>query len=345
MSNRKVRLALPSKGALGTPTLDLLASIGLKVYRPNDRQYVASIPALSQVEVLFQRAADIYTKVYEGTVDLGITGYDVVSEEDRGGNSVITAAEQLGYGPCKLVLAVPDSWIDVTDIEDLAELTLLWKEQGKRLRIATGYKNVTKKWLFDRRITHFSLVDAKGALEAAPSMGYADMIADITSTGTTLRENRLKIVRGGTMLSSEACLIANRRALQQPDTLQVAELILELIEARRNAKQYTSITANVRGQSLEEVGDRLTKQSNLTGLTGLRGPTIAKVYCEDASDSAASWYAATIVVKQGDMLSAVAHLRQVGGTDITVTPPTFIFDSHSASSQALSHKLAKSPNL
>ncbi len=332
MSAEQLRIAIPSKGALEKPTLDLLATVGLKVYRPNDRQYVASIPALPQVEIIFQRAADIYTKVHEGSVDLGITGYDVVCEEDKEDQQVIVIYPKLGYGKCSLVLAVPDSWIDVNSIEDLAELTLLWKEQNRILRIVTKYKKLTRDWLFSHRIVNFTLVDAKGAMEAAPSMGYADMIADVTSTGTTLRENHLKPIAGGTILHSQTCLIGNRQLLKKyPAKLRTTQTILELIEASLEAKKYASITANVRGNSIEQIGMKFIHSPELRELAGLRGPTIAKVYTDEPMD----WYAVTVVVPEDKLLAAIAHLRAVGGTDITVFSPNYVFRETSKSSTAL----------
>lgn len=337
MNSASLRIAIPSKGALEKPTLELLTNIGLKVNRPNDRQYVASIPSLPSVEVIFQRAADIYTKVHEGSVDIGITGYDVVCEEDKNDHKVVVAYPELGYGKCSLVLAVPDSWVDVVSIEDLAELTLQWKEQNRILRIVTKYQNLTRDWLFAHRIVNFALVDAKGAMEAAPSMGYADMIADVTSTGTTLRENRLKPIQGGTMLKSQTCLIANRSALSgDREKLQTTQIILELIEANLMAKKFISVTANVQGFSVEEIGKKLTMTPELQEVTGLQGPTIAKVYSDTHSD----WYAVTVVIPEVKLLPAITHLRTVGGTDITVFPPRYVFRSHCESSQKLVEILA-----
>ncbi|WP_052128508.1 ATP phosphoribosyltransferase [Neosynechococcus sphagnicola] len=326
-----LRLAVPSKGALEKPTLDLLAASGLRVSRPNERQYVGSIPALPHVTVLFQRAADIFTKVQEGSVDLGITGYDVVREDGEGHADVLVVYGKLGFGKCELVLAVPDSWVDISSMEDLADLTLYFKEKGRDLRIVTKYSNLTRNFLYNRRVIHFSLVEAKGALEAAPSMGYADMIADVTSTGTTLRENRLKQISGGTILSSQACLIGNKRLLQDPGKLHLTRLILESIEAHLEAKKYASITANIRGQSAEDVTHCLVNQPELLQLAGLRGPTVAKVYARDD----AQWYAVTIIVKQHDLLRAVDHLRQAGGTDIAVFSPDYIFGAQSDTFQQL----------
>lgn len=336
IKTKSVKLALPSKGALEKLTTNLLAACGLSVFRPNDRQYVASVPALPHLTILFQRAADIFTKVEEGSVDLGITGFDVFWEMGAGQDNVVTVCDRLGYGKCELVLAVPESWMDVDSIEDLAELSLLFKEKGRILRIATKYPNTTRKWLYQKRIVNFSLVEVQGAMEAAPSMGYADMIADITSTGTTLRENRLKQINGGTLIKSQACLIGNKRLLQEDELkLDTVRIILELIEAQLAAKKFISITANVRGNSPEEIGKCLMDNSELSGLSGLRGPTIAKVYTPDGDD----WYAATIVVQQSMLLCAISHLRQVGGTDITVFSPDYVFGSQSQYYQSFLEKL------
>lgn len=329
MFNKKMTIALPSKGALEKSTNELLAACGLRVRRPNERQYVGSISMpeyMPELTVLFQRAPDIFTKVEEGIAELGITGYDVVCEHREEHDDVIVICDKLGYGKCSLVLAVPESWIDVATIEDLADLALLFKEKGKTLRIATKYANLTKNWLYEKRIVNFSLVGVQGAIEAAPNMGYADMIADLTSTGTTLKENRLKQIEGGTILESEACLIGNKIRLREDESkLEVTKYILELLEAHQKAKKFISITANVHGKSEQEICDRLIKEHKIKGLAGRQGPTISKVYSNTEND----WFAVTIVVEQNMLMPAINHLRQVGGTDITVFSPNYVFDEKS----------------
>jgi len=329
-----IRLALPNKGQLLDPTLSFLAACGLEIYKPNERQYVASVPALPQVSILFQRASDIVAKVDEGSADLGITGYDIVCEEGEAHDDVLVIWENLGYGKCELVLAVPESWIDVSSIGDLAELSVSYKEKGRPLRIATKFPNLTRDWLYERGIIHFSLIEAEGALEAAPSIGYADMIADLTASGTTLKENRLKRIAGGTILQSQACLIGNRRLLAgHPEKLQTTRIMLELIEAHVRAKQYVTVAGNFRAPSEEALAGRLLAAPEMLGL---RGPRIARVYTPAAGES--DWYAVSIVVEKKLLLPAVDHLRSVGGTDITVSPPTYLFD---ATSQRFDELLAK----
>jgi ATP phosphoribosyltransferase len=327
MSNPStLKIALPSKGALEKLTLELFAACGLKVFRPNDRQYVATIPSLPQIQILFQRAADIFTKVEEGSVDLGITGYDIVAEQGAENDDVIVVCDRLGYGKCELVFAVPESWMDVESIEDLAELTMLFKEKGRTLRIATKYPNSTRNFLYEKLIVNFSLVEVHGAMEAAPSMGYADMICDITSTGTTLKENRLKQIKGGSILSSQSCLIGNKKLLQEDESKQeTIKIILEMLEANLASKKYISVTANVRGKSVDDIGERLINQGQKSGISGLQGPTISKVY----SPQDDGWYAVTIVIQRSELLAAINHLRSVGGCDITVMSPNYVFGSDS----------------
>jgi ATP phosphoribosyltransferase len=334
--DNKLRIAIPSKGALEKSTSELLAAAGLKISRPNDRQYIAKIPSLPEVEVIFQRASDIVTKVQEGSVDLGITGYDVFAEESIGYNHVVNVYPELGFGRCELVLAVPDSWIDVVSMADLADLTIDFRQNKQRnLRIVTKYPNLTREWLQLHQIFHFSLVDANGALEAAPKMGYADMIADVSSTGTTLRENRLRQISGAPMLKSQACMIGNSNLLGADlRKLELTKIILDSIEAHLEAKHYTSITANIQGESADAIG-KLLLANEVAALAGMRGPTVAKVYSQQAN-----WYAVTIVVTQSQWREAVSHLRQLGGTDITVFTPNYIFGAESRHSQELIKLLA-----
>src|SRR5579884_1439022 len=215
VSGQRLRLALPSKG-MEEETLAFLHACGLAVDRPNPRQYRAIIRSLPGVEVLFQRAADIYAKVSEGTVDLGITGYDVVREHQEEDDPVVLLQPELGFGRCALVLAVPDGWIDVESVTDLAEVAAALRARGRELRVATKYPNLTRQFLYDHGINFFTLVESTGAMEAAPALGYADIICDISSSGVTLRENRLKPITGGTLLTSQACLIGNRKPAGRP---------------------------------------------------------------------------------------------------------------------------------
>lgn len=326
-----LRLALPSKGEMEAPTLEYLRGAGLSVDRPNPRQYTAAIPRLPNALVLFQRAADIASKIEEGSADLGITGFDTVSEYCREGDDLVIVLEDLGYSRCELVVAVPDSWIDVQSMADLADLSLEFRERGRDLRVATKYPRLVQNFFYARGLHYFSLVAAQGALEAAPTMGYADLIVDLTSSGTTLRENRLKIVTGGTVVKSQACLIGNARLLRESaDKRETTRLMLEFLEARDRAGLHYSLTANIRGASAESVADMLVRRPELAGL---KGPTIARVYSKQTGEQ--DWYAVTIVVRHRNLLQAVEHLRAIGADSVTAAPTSYVFEDVCRSYAAL----------
>ena len=150
-----LRLLLPSDGDLHQPTLDFLRDCGLPVRRPNARRYTATVPALPGVEVLFQRTADITAKVEEGSAEVGVTGMDRLLEYREDDRRAAVLVDNLGYGRCDLVLAVPDVWLDVTSLADLADLALEFRQEGKQLRIATKYPRLLSEFLHDRGINYF----------------------------------------------------------------------------------------------------------------------------------------------------------------------------------------------
>ena len=314
-----LRLVLPSDGDLYEPSLAFMRDCGVPVDRPSIRRYTATVPALPGSTVLFQRTADIPQKVEEGSAELGITGLDRFLEYRREGSPVIPIMEDLGFGHCELVLAVPDSWLDVVSMDDLADLAVEFRQEGKQLRIATKYPLLLRRFLFSRGINYFSLVQASGTLEAAPAAGYADLIADLTASGATLRENRLKTVEDGTILVSQACLIGNLTLLRAaPWGLDLTRRMLEIMEGRLRASSFYRLTANVRGSSPEVVSANILTRADLAGL---QGPTISRVYNVEEQD----WYAVSLVVPREKLHDAVDHLRQAGGIDISASQVSYLF--------------------
>ena len=323
MSKAILRLVLPSDGALHEESLAFLEASGLSVLRPSARRYTAWIPSLAQVEVLFQRTADITQKVEEGSAELGITGLDRYLEYRSDDSRAVTLIDDLDFGRCEFVLAVPDSWMDVTSMADLADLALEFRQSSKQLRIATKYPRLLRRYFFEKGINYFTLVPASGTLEAAPAAGYADLIADLTSTGTTLRENRLKTLEEGTVLVSQACLIGNPSLLAAaPECRDLARAIVELMEAHLRAEPFYRLTANVKGSSAEAVSATILARPQLAGL---RGPTVARVYNVEEQD----WHSVSLLVKKENLLEAVDHLRDCGGVDIAASQVSYLFDGHS----------------
>jgi len=337
----RVSLALPSKGLLAEPTLDFLKSCDLRVRQINPRQYTASIPVLPQVDVLFQRVSDIVYKVADGTIHMGITGLDVVMEHPS--SQLLVMHENLGYGACELIVAVPESWLDVDCMSDLVDISLDFREHKRRnLRIATRFTNLTRRFLHEHGLQHFTLVESEGALEAAPTLGYADIICDLTATGTTLRENHLKTLVDGVVLRSQTCLIANRTALEtRPAVRATAYTLLELIDAALQGREFYSVTANIQGASAEGVA-ALVAGNPLT--RGLQGPTIAPIYSPaSAPGEGHQWYTVTIMIRSKDLLATVRHLRSIGGVQTTVTPARYVFLEQSPSIERLERLLAQHP--
>jgi ATP phosphoribosyltransferase len=243
--------------------------------------------------------------------------------------------DDLGFGGAELVLAVPEAWVDVSSWQDVADLAVELHRAGRPLRIATKFHALVRRYCYDHGINYFTLVDSQGATEAAPGLGYADVIADVTETGTTLRDNQLKIV-GSPILRSQACLIGNRRTLRHsPPKLELVRTVLELVEARRRARLFYSVMANVQGQSAEEVGRKVAARPELSGM---QGPTIAPVWSSahdpQSNDGAfvihqPQWYAVTVVVPQEQMLPTINHLRAIGASGLTVLPVQYVFGAES----------------
>jgi ATP phosphoribosyltransferase len=313
-----VRLSLPSKGRLSEAALGFLAACGLGVDKPNPRQYAARIPALPGLTVLFQRPGDIVVSVRDGSVDFGITGMDMVAERQGRNGEVLVLHDALGFGHCRLCLAVPESWQMVLAVADLAPFS---SRLAHPLRVATKFPRLTGDFLTSHGVPSFTLIQAEGTLEVAPAIGYADLIADLVSSGQTLRDNRLRPLKDGTILHSQAALIANRHALEsRPQVLDVARQMLEFIEAYLRAVDHVAVFANMRGSSPQAIAQRMFAQESLGGL---QGPTISPVVLRDGSPN---WYAVHIVVRREQLFQAIAQLRSIGGSGVVVTPVTYIFE-------------------
>jgi ATP phosphoribosyltransferase len=331
----QLRIALPSDGELYDSTIAFMRACGLTVSRPNSRRYTGTVPAIPGVEVLFQRTADVTQKVEEGSAELGVTGLDRVLEYRNDEARASVLIEDLEYGRCEFVMAVPDSWMDVTSLSDLADLALEFRQEGKQLRIATKYPRLLRGYLYERGINYFTLVPASGAMEAAPSAGYADLIADLTATGVTLRENQLKQLDEGTILASQACLIANPVLLSvSSEALALARPIVELMEGHLRAEPYYRLTANVRAASAEVVSSTVLARPDLAGL---RGPTVARVYNIEEQD----WFNVSLLIKKGQLLEAVDHLRDCGAIDVAASQLSYLFDGHSEAYENLFGRNAK----
>lgn len=281
-----LRIAIPNKGRLSEQALALFERAGLKAESRVDRALVANLG--SEFQAIFVRARDIPEFVADGAAAMGVTGADLVAEAHQSVQELL----DLGFGRCRLAVAVRED-SPAQRPQDLPHGT----------RVATAFPRVTGEFFFGLGLK-IRVAPVSGAAEIAPHLGVADVIADLVSTGSTLRVNGLREV--GTILHSTARLVAN------PDTMADAvkgPLAAELVSAlesviRARAKRY--LMANVPRASLEEVKEVIP---------GLSGPTIVEI-----QNGGGAWVAAHAVVDADRIYNTISRLKALGAEGILVTP-------------------------
>jgi ATP phosphoribosyltransferase len=221
----KLTLAMPSKGRLLEAAEACFAQVGLAVIRDGfERGYQGRIAALPDVEVTFLSAIEIAQALKDGSVALGVTGEDLLREAVPDGSAAIEVVLRLGFGHADVVVAVPQCWLDVATMADLDEIAVAFHARhGRRLKIATKYPALTRRWFAEKGVTGYRIVESAGATEGAPAAGTAEAIVDITTTGSTLRANRLKVLDDGVILRSEAVLAAGSEHLGHPVVAMLKE--------------------------------------------------------------------------------------------------------------------------
>ncbi|NIB98126.1 ATP phosphoribosyltransferase [Halobacterium sp. R2-5] len=275
-----MRIAVPNKGRLHDPTLDLLDRAGIGVENGADRQLYADTVD-PEITVLYARAADIPEYVADGAADLGITGLDQVRES---GADNVEDLLDLDYGKCRLVLAAPEDG----DIDEAADLA------GKT--VATEFPTITRAY-FDGKDVDPDIVEVTGATELTPHVEMADAIVDITSTGTTLRVNRLKIV--DEVLQSSVRLFAREDVTDDQKVEQVSTALQSVLSA--DGKRYLML--NAPEDNLDAIEDVIP---------GLGGPTVLDV-------DEPGMVAVHAVVEERDVFEAVNDLKSEGASGILVT--------------------------
>ena len=208
-----ITIGLPSKGRLKDKSIAFFDDRGLKILQSKkERNYFATIENKSNIKIIYLHAKEIIQRLGDGTLDVGISGLDLLKESEKNLQDKIDIKLKLDFGGANLVVAVPDDWIDVQTIADLEEVAFdIRFKINTRLRVATKYPNLTNSFLISKGVTQYKLISSLGATETYPFIGSSEIITDITSTGKTLEDNNLRILKDGLILRSFACLLISKK--------------------------------------------------------------------------------------------------------------------------------------
>lgn len=280
----KLKIAVPSKGRISNPSIDILEKAGLGLKDNNNRQLISKTHN-KNIDIMFARASDIPEFVSDGIVDMGISGVDLIKESE----SDVVELLDLNFGQTKLVLASPEE-SEINSVEDLTS----------DMTIATEFPTLTKKYLKSHDLNS-KIVKLSGSTEIAPFIGVADLITDLTSTGTTLKMNHLKII--DTILESTIVLITNDEALENKK--EMVEAVKRSIKGVIDAFGKKLIMMNVKSSDLDEVRKLMPS---------MEGPTVSEVLSSEKT------VAIQAVVDEDQVFELVNDLRNAGAKDILVVP-------------------------
>ena len=213
----RVRIGIPSKGRLKSSVEKFFRTNSLDLIKNGlEREYVLNFEKRTDIQPVLMNASDIPLEVRKGNIDLGITGKDLLYEKVSDWSKTIVEIRQLNFGFANLVIALPRFWVDVNTLDDLDDIAHFYrKKSSKRLKIATKYQNLVREFFVTRELVDYQIVESQGATEGAIKNGLADVIADITSTGETLKQNNLKLLNDGLILKSAATVFANKDYLKK----------------------------------------------------------------------------------------------------------------------------------
>lgn len=250
-------LALPSKGRLMEAAEAYFLEAGLKIQRLGGmRRYQGAIKGMEGVEVRFLSAGEIAQGLIDGDIHLGITGRDLLHEKTPRPDDCVAPLSALNFGHADVIVAVPEAWLDVETMADLAEVSAeIRHDSGRVLRVATKFINITRAFFAQQGIVDYRIVESLGATEGAPAAGTAEIIVDITSTGATLTANHLKILKDGIILNSEAFLCGSLGVDWSAASLSLAEEILGRLAARDRAKTMIEVRLDIGGGKLAALKD------------------------------------------------------------------------------------------
>ncbi|MFL2889885.1 MAG: ATP phosphoribosyltransferase [Pelagibacteraceae bacterium] len=218
-----ITIGLPSKGRLKDKAVAFFDDKGLKVLQSDkERNYFSTIENKPNIKIIYLHAKEIIQRLGDGTLDVGISGLDLLVESEKNLQDKIIIKQKLDFGSANLVVAVPGDWIDVQTIADLEEVAFdIRSKRNTRLRVATKYPNLTNNFLISKGVTQYKLISSLGATETYPFIGSSEIITDITSTGKTLNDNNLRILKDGLILESKACLLISKKSRNKIQSLKI----------------------------------------------------------------------------------------------------------------------------
>jgi ATP phosphoribosyltransferase len=295
--NGALVIAVPAKGRLQENAETLFASAGLSLVKPRGvRDYRGTIAGLSGIEVAFLSASEITQQLAQGLVHLGITGEDLVREMIPDANA-------------KVVVAVPQAWIDVHSMADLDDVATAFRlKRERRMRVATKYLNLTRRFFALHGVADYRIVESTGATEGAPAAGTAELIVDITTTGTTLAANGLKVIEDGVILRSQANLVAARTAVWGEAERNTARLIFDRLVAHRRANALREVRTRFPGCN----ADLLATAKDRFGIVApFGGPTSSGML--------------TLHCPPGEVHALANFLRENGAETVAVGELDYIF--------------------
>ena len=208
-----ITIGLPSKGRLKEGSISFFDKNNLKLTKSGgERNYFAEVKNFPNIKIIYLHAKEIIQRIGDGTLDIGISGLDLLNESVTNLKKKIEVKKKLDFGSANVVVAIPNDWIDVQTVADLEEVSFDFRDKkNTRLRVATKYPNLTNNFLVSKGVTQYKLVTSLGATETYPFIGSSEIITDITSTGKTLKDNNLRILKDGLILKSQACLFYSKK--------------------------------------------------------------------------------------------------------------------------------------
>ena len=303
-------IAVPAKGRLQENAEAFFARAGLTLLKPRGaRDYRGAVAGLDEIEVAYLSAAEIAGQLAQGSVHLGVTGEDLVREMIPRADDKVVLLDGLGFGFANVVVAVPQAWIDVRSMADLDDVATAFRlKRDRRMRVATKYINLTRDFFARHGVIDYRIVESSGATEGAPAAGTAELIVDITTTGTTLAANALKIVDDGTILRSQANLVAARGADWSTLARETVRLVLDRLVAHTRARAFREVRTRFKG--LDEA--LLTAMKQRFGVVApYGGPTSSGMM--------------TLHCPPGEVHALATFLREHGAETVVVAQLDYVF--------------------